>query len=73
MDADREALHGPGEGRERLALVDRPGIWLPDLHPRDGAVPPDQAVLAPPLLTGQGEALLLLLRQTVLGLLTVKL
>ena len=32
VDADCEAEHRPGARRERLALVARPCLWLPNLH-----------------------------------------
>merc|ERR1711974_113192 len=62
VDADCEAEHRPCEGRECLALVAGPCLWLPHLHQGDGAIPPDQANLASSFHPSQGTAFLLLLK-----------
>merc|ERR1711992_407559 len=63
VDPHREEVHRAGQGRERVALVDGSGFWVPDLCPRMHSVHTDQEVMETPIFFRSGEVILLLLNK----------
>ena len=63
VDPHREEVHRAGQGRERVALVDGSGFWVPDLCPRLHSVHTDQEVMETPIFFCSGEVILLLLNK----------